>query len=329
MLDELQTHARRSLLLTVLASVAACTDDANEGSFGRSDANARWNQPVDVRAKDPFPRTFTNLKGEHYEIPAPPQRIVSSTLFTDVVLSAICPKDRIAALHEVSTKPMFSPIAAESSRFPRHVSPDPETVRMFRPDLVFLASFSDKRSESLVTEKGCVVIRLHQLSSIAGVQQSIRNVGYVTGLDVAAEELVVSMQARLDAVARGKARRAKWRLLSFDSGFVAGKDTIFDDVLGYVGAANLAAVSGIEGTTRVDQEQLLTMRPDAVVIGVLPGREKEAKDRLLQLSGMRNLDSIKNDRIIYVSNPLMMSASHHVAGLAEAIAATLDRWEKP
>ena len=50
---------------------------------------------------------------------------------------------------------------------------------------------------------------------------------------------------------------------------------------------------------------------------------------MLQLSGMRNLEAVKRDRIIYAPNHLMMSASHHVAGLAEVIAETLDRWKKP
>ena len=64
-------------------------------------------------------------------------------------------------------------------------------------------------------------------------------------------------------------------------------------------------------------------------IGVLAGQEEAAKERLMQLSGMRNLDAVKRDRIVYVPNHLMMSASHHLAGLAEAIAQTLDRWKHP
>jgi iron complex transport system substrate-binding protein len=289
----------------------------------------RWTRPLAERAADPFPRRFRNLKGDEYVISAPPERIASSKLFTDVVLMACCPLNRIAALHEVSKKPLFSPIASASQRFPRHLTPDPESVRVVRPDLVFLASYSDKRSERLVSDADCVVVRLHQLSSIAGVQQSIRNVGYITGLDAAAEQLVVEMEARLAKVAAGKSRRGTWRVLSFDSGFVAGAGTIFDDVIGCVGAVNLAAATGIKGTSRVSQERLLTMKPDAIVIGVLVGQEAEAKDRLMQLSGMRILDAVKRDRIVYVPNHLMMSASHPLAGLAEAIAQTLDRWKRP
>ncbi len=318
----------RLIRTSILVAVAtACSRESTAPAI--PGLPGRWTLPIAERAADPFPRNFQNLKGDRYVIPAPPRRIVSSTLFTDVVLMACCPQDRIAALHEVSKKPMFSPIARESRQFPRHVTPDPESVRIVRPDLVFLASYSDKRSESLVSDAGCVVIRLHQLSSLAGVQQSIRNVGYITGLDVDAERLAVQMQKRLDQVAVNKARRKKWRVLSFDSGFVAGTGTIFDDVIRYVGAVNIAARDGIAGTSRVSQEWLLMMRPDVVVVGVLPGQEAKARERLLQLSGMRNLEAVKSNRIVYAPNHLMMSASHHVAGLAEVIAQTLDRWKQP
>ncbi|MCA8956629.1 MAG: ABC transporter substrate-binding protein, partial [Planctomycetes bacterium] len=232
---------------------------------------------------DPFPRRYATPTGETSSVPAPPQRIVSATLFTDAVLLAICPRARIAALHEVSTKPMFSPVAEESRRFPHHVTADPESVRIMRPDLVFLASFSDKRADALVSGDGCTVVRLHGLSSLAGIRQSIRDVGYLIGCDEAAERVVATMQERLDRVALRRARRRAWRLLSWDSGFVAGKGTVFDDVLACVGARNAAAERGLSGAVRLEQEQLLGLDPDALVVGVAPGDEAGARQRLLQL----------------------------------------------
>ena len=100
-------------ILTLLAATGpAC---APEAAAGPSEVTpAVWERPVAERAVHPFPRRFVNQVGEAYVIERPPQRIASSTLFTDVVLLACCPKDRIAALHEVSKNPSFSPIAAAS-----------------------------------------------------------------------------------------------------------------------------------------------------------------------------------------------------------------------
>jgi iron complex transport system substrate-binding protein len=292
--------------------------------------SGRWTLPLDERAQDAFPRVFTNRRGERYEIPKPPQRIASGTLFTDVVLTGICPEQRIVALHEVSTKPEFSPIAAESAAFAHHLTSDPESVIAVAPDLVFLASYSAKRTEQLVSGAGRVVVRLHNLEGIAGVQESIRAVGYIVGCDGPAEALVVGMQVRLDAVARrpAAARNPRWRLLSWADGFVAGRGTIFDDVLGYVGAKNVAREYGVDGTKRIEPERLLVEPPDVLVLGYSGERREEARQRLLRVAVLRRLRAVEQQRIVFVPNHLLMSASHHVATLAEAIAVQLDAWDE-
>lgn len=285
-----------------------------------------WTAPVDVRAKAPYPRTFTNLKGQEFLIRTAPQRIASATLFTDVILSAICEDGRIAALHQVSKNPLFSPIFERSSKFPHHLSSDPETILAVRPDLVFLASFSDRRLDRLLSSEDRQVIRLHNLKGVAGVRDSIRAVGYIVGLDRQAEELVVAMDARLEGVARTRDSRKAWRVMSWADGFVAGRDTIFNDVLGYVGARNLASEFGIVGARRVQPERLLASQPDALIIGTAEGKEDEARQRLLRLAVMGHLRAVREQRIVFVPNHLLLSTTHHVAELAERIARQLDAW---
>jgi ABC-type Fe3+-hydroxamate transport system substrate-binding protein len=68
------------------------------------------------------------------------------------------------------------------------------------------------------------------------------------------------------------------------------------------------------------------LSPDALVIGVPPGGEAAARRRLQQLSSLRNLRAVREDRIVCVPNNLFLSTSHHLAGAAERIAAVLDGW---
>lgn len=305
-----------------LALLCACT-----GRDAAPDATAKpWTATLDLRCKDAYPRSFTNFKGDRYEIPAAPQRIASGTLFTDVVLSAICDRERIAALHRVSKNPLFSPIADYSSKFPHHLGTDPETILAVRPDLVFLASFSDKRLDRLLSNDHRQVVRLHNLNSVEGVRESIRAVGYIVGLDQPAEALVVQMDARLNAVAESRASRKNWCVLSWADGFVTGRGTILDDVLGYVGARNLASEFGIEGVRRIQPERLLASQPDALIIGTIQGKEAEARQRVLRLAVMANLRAVREQRIVCVPNHLLVSTTQHVADLAERIARQLDEW---
>jgi len=272
---------------------------------------------------------FSNARGERYVIANPPQRIASGTLFTDVILSSICDESRIAALHEVSKNPRFSPIAARSASFPHHLGPDPETILAVKPDLVFLASFSDKRLDQLLSSRHRQVVRLHNLSSIAGVRDSIRAVGYIVGLDRPAEALIGQMDTRLEAVAAASEVRKKWRVLSWADSFVAGEGTILHDVLGYVGARNLASEFGIEGVRRVQPERLLAAQPDALIIGTMQGKEDEALQRLLRTTVMSQLRAVRRQRVLFVPDYLLLSTTQHVASLAEFIAARLDQWGDP
>ena len=105
-------------LLTAFGLLAACSEhQAESGPIDRP-----WTASLQERAKDAYPRSFTNLKGQRWDIQTPPQRIASGTLFTDVVLSAICDKSRIVAMHQVSKNPRFSPIAELSSKFAYHLT---------------------------------------------------------------------------------------------------------------------------------------------------------------------------------------------------------------
>ena len=288
-----------------------------------------WTAGLEMRVKDAYPRSFTNVKGQQWVIQTPPQRIASGTLFTDVVLSVICDKNRIVAMHQVSKNPLFSPIAEFSSKFGYHLTSDPETILAVQPDLVFLASFSDKRLDGLLSSDHRQVIRLHNLNSLAGVRESIRAVGYIVGRDRSAEDLVRQMDQRLDAVAKASASRRNWRVLSWSSGFVAGRGTIFSDVLGYVGATNLANEFGVDGARRIQPERLLASQPDALVIGVAEGKQAQARESLLRVAVMHQVHAVRDQRIVWVPNHLLLSTTQHVAGLAERIASQLDQWGSP
>ena len=92
------------------------------------------------------------------------------------------------------------------------------------------------------------VVRLHQVNSIQDIQNNIRALGYVLGLDDEAERVVSGMQATLKSVAQGRDRRSDWRVMYFCAGRITGTNTTFESLLGYVGAHNVAADMAIVGS---------------------------------------------------------------------------------
>ena len=293
-------------------------------------AKGRWLLPLEERQGDPFPRTFLDQYGGEIVVPAPPQRIASATVFTDAVLLDFCPRDRIAALSAKSKESEFSPVAKESQGFPNHITADPESILWVDPDLVFLSSFSARSTLRLVGGGRRQVVRLHEFDTLVAIQNNIRAVGYLLDLDSSAEARVADMNTWLGRIQReSKSRGAVWRVVSWSGGYVAGAGTIFDSLLPYCGASNLASEKGTNGHKAVAAERILDWNPDALVVGVRPGGEEAVRKLIKQSAALRLLPAVQKDRIVFVPNALLLSTSHHLVGAAEVIAKQLDKWGKP
>ena len=93
-------------------------------------------------AAKPFPRELRDAKGETLILPHEPQRIVSQTLGTDEILLAICPTERVVALSNLAEDGNYSNIVEEARQIPNRTTQGPEQILQFKPDLIFVASYS-------------------------------------------------------------------------------------------------------------------------------------------------------------------------------------------
>ncbi len=170
-------------------------------------------------------------------------------------------------------------------------------------------------------------MRTGLFTSLEDLQDNMRAIGYVTGLDAEVEELITEMQEKLDKVAQRADERRSWRVLDLNAAmYTSGKGSTLDGVLTYVGARNTAVEMGVGEYLRVDIEQVLDWDPDVLIVPAEPGSEEKERQRILQNPGLRVLRCVKEDRILFVSGALLGSTSHHVAEAAVAIAEQLDRW---
>jgi iron complex transport system substrate-binding protein len=314
---------RRASFVIAAVLVAACERAPVRGE-------APWRRRLELRAADAFPRAFTTARGERVVIAAPPRRIVSATGFSDAVLLAICPRERIAALHALSKDPKWSPVAEESRGFPRHTTGDPEQILACGPDLVILASFSREETRTLLARARRTCVTFERFDSLTDVEDNVRALGWLTGLDAPAEALVDGMRATLARLAGGRERRRAWRVLYWNElRTTAGTATTFDDLLAAVGARNTAAEHGVRGSSPISSEQALAWDPDALVVGAEPGKEDQARAQVLQDPALASLRSVRNGRILFVPNAELQATCHHVVRAAERIAQALDRWGNP
>jgi len=270
----------------------------------------------------PFPRELRDAKGETLNLQREPQRIVSQTLGTDEILLAICPPERVVALSDMAEDGDYSNAVEEASRIPGRTTEGPEQIIQFKPDLIFVASYSRAETVELLKASKAPVFRFANFDSIADIKSNIRTVGYATGTDAAAERIIRKMDEDLAAVrARIPKGESPARVMSYDQlGYTAGSNTIFDDVVRAAGAVNLSAEQGIKGFTKINSEKIVEWQPDFLITGANRGKEKSVRDRLLEDPAVATSKAARAGRIIVIDNRHFLTVSHHVVRFVEDVA---------
>jgi len=270
----------------------------------------------------PFPRELRDAKGETLNLRREPQRVVSQTLGTDEILLAICPPERVVALSNMAEDGDYSNAVEEARRIPGRTAEGPERILEFNPDLIFVASYSRAETVELLKASKAPVFRFANFDSIADIKSNIRTVGYATGTDAAAEQLIRRMDDDLAAVrARIPKSESPLRVMSYDRlGYTAGSNTIFDDVVRAAGAVNVSAEQGIKGFAKINSEKIVEWQPDFLITGANRGKEKLVQDRLLEDPAVATSKAARAGRIIVIDSRHFLTVSHHVVRFVEDVA---------
>jgi iron complex transport system substrate-binding protein len=270
----------------------------------------------------PFPREVRDAKGETLILPHEPQRIVSQTLGTDEILLDVCPQERVVALSNLAEDGDYSNVVEKARQIPNRTTEEPEQILQFKPDLIFVASYSRAETVELLKASKAPVFRFANFDSINDIKSNIRTVGYATGMEVAAEKLIRQMEADLAAVsARIPKRESQPRVMSYDSlGYTAGSNTIFDDVVRAAGAVNIPAEKGIKGFARINSEKILEWQPDYLIVGANKGKEKFVRARLLEDPAVATSAAGRAGRVLVIDNRHFLTVSHHVVRFVEGLA---------
>jgi len=288
-----------------------------------------WRTDLDDRVDWPFPRRVSGLGGADLQVHAPPRRIVAGSVLSAEVLLAIAPRERIAGVHYLAADSRYSMVAKSVAGVPL-VGAEPEQLLAVRPDLVLVDAFTRAETHRLLQAAGVPVVRTQAFSNFGDVADNIRLIGWVTGLDAAAEQLVVDLRARVAALAKEAPAVQGWHVLTLDGALdTCGRGSLVDTVVRAAGAVNVAADHDVGPFRKLDIESVLAWRPDALLVGVVAGEEDSTRARLQQDRGLRLLPCVQRQRIVFVPAALLASTSHLVAGASEQLQAQLRAWGRP
>lgn len=201
-------------------------------------------------------------------------RILSLNMCTDQLLVDLLPRSRIAGL---------SPYARDAQHSWAHDRIDPalvmsgtaEEALMLRPDLVVMGLYDKPATRALVEAHGLRVADFDDVKTIAEARAQIHRFGMLTGSEAAAAARIAEIDAAL-AELRGAARGRALSVLPYARrGWVSGRDTLMSDLLREAGLVSAASALGIGYGGFVPLEQVVALKPDAVLLAEEPGKAED------------------------------------------------------
>ncbi len=255
-----------------------------------------------------------------------PTRIVSLTLGTDEILLSLVDAKRIIAVTRYALDATLSNVADRAKHVPNHIAEvGVETVVALAPDLILAARYTSADVLRQLKGLGFSVVVLNEFSSLRGIEGNIRSIGTAVGESEKAEALVSEMRRRLNAVAARVANiKNKPGLLSYDvSGWTAGKETTFDELVTLAGGRNLAAEAGITGHKKISLEMVVELNPEIMILNTWTPSGGIGNKSLRNHPALQSVSALQTGRVYGIPGKHLTTVSHFIIEGVEEMAQLL------
>ncbi|MFK7739418.1 MAG: ABC transporter substrate-binding protein [Planctomycetota bacterium] len=259
--------------------------------------------------------------------PQPPQRVVLASVLAAETLLEVLPHERIAGVHAFAANAEYS-LAAMHVGDLRLLGATPEELLAVRPDLVLVDAYTSADTLALLSAASVPVLRTLDPHSFADIEANMRLLGELAHCEPAVASCMQDVQGRLERVRQLAPQLAGWRVLSFDGALHSyGIGSLFHELAEAAGLRNLAAEHGVGSYRKLDVEEVLAWRPDALVLAGDPG--DGMPEWLRQYPGLDLLPCVRNGRVLVVPRSMLTTTSHHLVGAAEYVQQAMLKWGKP
>jgi iron complex transport system substrate-binding protein len=250
--------------------------------------------PVSITVEDGVGNVIT--------LASEPQRIVSLAPNHTEILYALGLGDRVVGVTEYCNYP---PEAAAKTRVGDFVNIDLEKVVGLEPDLVLATTMHMAETVPALQDREVAVFVLDPQSVVA-VLDTITKIGQVTGQVDEAQDLVVSMQSRIDVVKAtvGGSVRPKvfWELGA--ELYTVGPDTFVDDLITLAGGENVAADAD-SPWPQLSVEAIILRDPDVIVLA--DHNYGQTAEMVKERPGWQDLRAVQEGNIIEIVNDDIVS----------------------
>lgn len=247
-------------------------------------------------------------------------RILSSSLGSDVILFDLL-KDskppRLIGISKLAYDKKYSPIheiVPKSMMF----SYSMEELASKSPDLVILASYTNADIKHLLKKLNIKYFVLDKFSSLEHIKENIKTIGKLVSESDKANKLIKDLNKELNAIKSCTKNSKKHKNPPLVANFspdntLIGQNTTYNDIVEYAGFINVGKKLNLSGWPKVGDEVIASLNPDYVIINGAEGSEKTLKKQLKSSLVWKDLNAVKNNRIIFVPTRYFSSVSHKIS----------------
>jgi iron complex transport system substrate-binding protein len=252
----------------------------------------------------------------------PPPRVISLNMCTDQLLLDLAEPDQIAGLSPFAADGARSFMATEAAALPI-LSGTAEEVLVLKPDLVVSGTFTKRATREFLRARGVNLEEFAPVRTIAETKRQITRFGDITG----ARAKAAARNAEIDvALAELRAAAASQRLRVLPlarRAWVSGSNSLISDILSQASLVNAAGELGFRTGGRTTLEQIVLLRPDAIVIS---RDEDKAEDQGLALMLHPAIESLfPAERRIIIPERLTICGGAMLAEAMRTLASQISR----
>lgn len=238
-----------------------------------------------------YPFSIRDDLGNMIVIDEQPESVISLSPSSTEILFAVGAGNLIKGRTDYCSYPED---ALSISSIGTYASPNLELIIEAEPQIVFASDYIDPSIAEQLKSAG-IQIFIFSANTLEAVKTDILNAGAIVNQNRKAREITEDMEKQLAEILEKTKENAGTKSVFVDLGsyYSAGEGSLIGEMFDTIGVENIAADSG-ETWPQLSVEAIIEKNPD-IYLSLYTTPEE-----LKMVSGLNEMDCIKNDHIIYI-----------------------------
>jgi iron complex transport system substrate-binding protein len=298
---------------------------AEPGWEGRDEA-----LPAELQTTVSYPLEVADDTGKIVRLERKPRRIISLTSFTDDILVDLVDHRRLIGVTNFAENPAISNVADRIGDIPNRLTANVEVILSLRPDLLFVANWSEAGKVTQLRDAGVPVYLIATGLSVAAIQGKIKTIGLLVDAEQEAEAMIEEMDRRLAEVRRAVSSIPEMQRLTVMDyatwGSAQGTGSTWDEVIRRAGLVNAVGEFAADewGQVPLSKEKILELDPDLLILPGWDYGDSGGADAFFRQTmedpALRGLSAMREGRVAQMPEGLKAAASQYIVDAVEYLA---------